>query len=237
MALTYTTFGSTLVAMMGGSPTDADYLTILPSLIDYAEGRCYRELDLLSTVVRNRAGSCTANNRLFTLPLDSAGRFVVINGINLLNGSGVRVSQLRPVSLEFLDAAYPLEAATSASAVPTYFAMITDQTVAMGPAPGSSLGVEVIGTVRPAPLSVSNTTTYLTNYLPDLFLAASMIFAAGYQRNFGAQADDPKMAASWEAQFNTLLGSADKEEARKRFASVSWTSKRPEPLANVPQRG
>lgn len=237
MALTYTTFGSTLVAMMGGSAADADYQTILPSLIDYAEGRCYRELDLLSTVVRNTAGSSTANARTFTLPVDGAGRFVVVNAINLRNGSGVRVAQLRPVSLEFLDASWPAETATSVSAVPEYFAMVTDQTVVMAPAPGSALGVEVIGTVRPAALSVSNTTTYLTTYLPDLFLAAAMIFAAGYQRNFGAQADDPKLAMSWEQQFMTLLGSADKEEARKRFASVSWTSKRPEPLATVAQRG
>lgn len=235
MALTYTTLGNTLVAMMAGSASDANYLTILPSLIDYAEQRCYRELDLLSTVVRDTSGVTTANDRNFTLPTAS-GRFVTVIGINLFSG-GVRVVQLRPVSLEFLDAAWPAEAAAAASTRPQYFAMETDQTVVLGPPPGSALTVEVIGTIRPDPLTSDNPETFLTLYLPDLFLAACMVFAAGYQRNFGSQADDPKMAVSWEGQFKTLLASADVESARRRFASVSWTSRRPEPLAGVPQRG
>lgn len=234
MALTYTTYGSTLVAMMAGSATDANYLTVLPSIIDYAELRIYRELDLLTTVVRDSSGTLTPNSRNFTLPTAS-GRFTVVSGINVMSG-GVRVAQLEPVSLEFLDAAWPLEAATGSSAVPQYFAMVTDQTIAVGPSPGSALGVEVVGHIRPTSLSASNTTTYLTNYLPDLFLAASMVMAAAYQKNFGAQADDPKMAVSWEAQYQTLKQSADIEEHRKRFQSVSYTSKAPSPVA-IPQRG
>lgn len=234
MSLDYTTFGPTLVAMMAGSSSDANYITILPSLIDYAEQRIYRELDLLRTVVRDQSGSLTANARTFTLPAD-AGRFVVVNGINLFSG-GARVAQLQPVSLEFLDAAWPAETAQSSTQVPQYFAMVTDDVVVVGPPPGSDVTVEVIGTIRPAPLSSTNQTTYLTDYLPDLFLAASMIFAAGYQRNFGAMAEDPKMAQSWETQYQMLKQSADMEEHRKKWAGVSWTSKLPSPVA-VPQRG
>lgn len=234
MALTYSTFGSTLVAMMAGRADDANYVTVLPSIIDYAEGRIYRDLDLLSSVVRNSSGSLTVNSRNFTFPTPSSGRFTIVSGINLLT-AGVRVAQLEPVSLEFLDAAWPSESAVSGF-TPTYFAMVTDQTIAVAPAPATAYTVEVVGHVRPAALSSSNTTTFLTTYMPDLFLAASMIFAAGYQKNFGAQADDPKMSASWEQQYQTLMGSADREEARKKWASASWTSKRVEPTA-VPQRG
>ncbi len=234
MALTYATYVTTIANLMAVDETDPNYVQILPSMIDYAEQRMYRELDLLSTTVRDRTASMTANDRNFTLPSGS-GRFVVLDGINVLS-SGVRVAQLEPVSLEFLDAAWPSETATAASALPQYFAMVTDQTISVGPAPGSAWGVEVIGEIRPAPLSASNTTTYLTNYLPDIFVAASMIFASGYMKNFGAQADDPKMSASWEAQYQALKASADLEEHRKRWASVSWTSKQPSPVA-VPQRG
>jgi hypothetical protein len=236
MSLTYTTYGNTLVAMMAGSPTDANYLTVLPSIIDYAEARIYRELDLLATVKRDSSGVLTANQRTATLPT-AEGRFVVVSAVNLLAvGGATRIKSLRPVSLEFLDAAFPLVQSTSASAQPDYFAMVDDTTIAIGPSPGANFGFEVVGTIRPAALSASNATTYLTDHLPELFLAASMVYAAAYQRNFGAQSDDPKMAASWEQQFQTLLASADREESRKKFASVSWTSKRAEPGA-VAQRG
>jgi len=234
MALTYSTFGTTLVAMMAGRSDDTNYVAVLPSIIDYAEQRIYRDLDLLSTVVRDRTATMTANSRNLTLP-SAFGRFTVVSAINVLSSS-VRVAQLEPVSLEFLDAAWASETAAASSTIPQYFAMVTDQTIALGPPPGSALGVEVVGYIRPAALSVSNTTTYLTTYLPDLFLAAAMIFAAAYQKNFGAQSDDKDMAMSWEKQYNLLLSSASLEEHRKRFQSVSWTSKSPSPVA-IPQRG
>jgi hypothetical protein len=234
MALTYATYVTTIANLLAVPEADANYVQILPSMIDYAEQRIYRELDLLSTTVRDATSSLTPDSRNFTLPSGN-GRFVVLDAINILS-SGVRVAQLQPVSLEFLDAAWPSETSTGGTAVPEYFAMVTDQTIAVGPAPGAALGVEVIGEIRPTPLSVSNTTTYLTNYLPDLFIAASMIFGSGWQKNFGGQADDPKMSASWESQYQLLKASADLEEHRKQWASVSWTSKQPSPVA-IPQRG
>jgi hypothetical protein len=111
------------------------------------------------------------------------------------------------------------------------YAMITDQTVIVGPWPDANYMVEVIGTVRPTPLSASNTTTYLTLYLPDLFVAASMIFAAGYQQNFGSQADNPQQAQSWSAQYDKLFPSANIEEMRKKYASQAWGSLQPTPIA------
>lgn len=237
MSLTYTTWLSTIANLLAVPTTDANYLQIAPSIIDYAEQRIYRELDLLATTVRDRSGTLSVNSRDFTLPTPATGPFKVLDAINVFNTfSGARLAQLQPVSLEFLDAAYPSETSTSASALPEYFAMVTDQTIVVGPAPGTAWGMEVVGEIRPLPLSASNTTTYLTSYLPDLFVAASMIFGAGYQKNFGSQGDDPKMSQSWESQYQALRASADLEEHRKRWASVSWTSKQPSPVA-VPQRG
>jgi hypothetical protein len=56
---------------------------------------------------------------------------------------------------------------------------------------------------------------------------ASMIFVSGYQRNFGRASDDPAMAQSYEAQYQTLLKGATVEEARKKFESSGWTSQSP----------
>lgn len=234
MSYDYTTYVSQLSTLLVVQSTNTNFQTMIPGIIDYAEQRIYRELDLLSTVVRDQSATLTANSRNFTLP-QGQGRFVVVNAINLMSG-GERVGALRPVSLEYLDICYPTSTATSTSARPEYFAMVTDQNVVVAPSPGTAFTVEVVGTIRPVPLSSTNVTTYLSLYLPDLFMAASMIFGAGYQRNFGSQADDPKMSSSWEAQYQNLLASANIEENRKKWQSVSWTSKSPSPIA-IPQRG
>jgi hypothetical protein len=110
------------------------------------------------------------------------------------------------------------------ASIPALFAMIDQNDIIVGPAPISAFGVEVIGTIRPTPLSSTNTTTFLTSNLPDLFMAASMVFASGYMRNFGAQSDDPAKAVSWESQYQALFASAKGEETRKRFAGLGWTS-------------
>jgi hypothetical protein len=127
-----------------------------------------------------------------------------------------------------MDKVFP---STAGSGVPTHYAMITDQTVIFGPAPDAAYTAEIIGTIRPTPLSSDNTTTYLTLYLPDVFFAAGMIFGSGWQKNYGAQADDPKMAVSWESQYQALLMSANIEEQRKRYASGAWGSLSPTPIA------
>lgn len=236
MALNYTTYVETIANLMTTQTTQANFVQIIPWIIDYAEQRMYRELDLLSTVVRDSTASLTADSRNFTLPTPNNGSYVVLDAINLMNLSNVRIAQLQPVSLEFMDAAYPDETATNINVVPEYFAMVTDQQIVVGPSPGTPWRVEVVGEIRPNPLSQSNPNTYLTDHLPDAFVAASMIAASGYQNNFGAQSDDKSQAMSWESQYQTLFASANLEETRKRWASVSWTSKQPSAVAQ-PQRG
>jgi hypothetical protein len=90
--------------------------------------------------------------------------------------------------------------------------------------------MEVVGTIRPTPLSASNTTTYLTNYLSDLFFAACMSAVAGYQRDYGSQSDDPKSAMSWETQYAQRLASANKEELIRKFQAGDWVGE-PQPAA------
>lgn len=227
--------------MAAAATTDSDtnFLDYIPNFIDMSEQRCYRDLDLLSTVVRDTGSNCTSNSRNFTLP-STSGRFVVVNGINVVTPASYTVStgtrnRLTQLSLDALDTLWPSNTPASATTVPRYFAMITDQTIAFGPVPGNSFQVEVVGTIRPTPLSPTNPTTYLTLYLPDLFFSASMVEVAAYQRDFGSQSDDPKMALSWEMQYKQGLASAQMEEQRKRFASSGWTSMAPAVAAQQPR--
>lgn len=229
MSYTYSTFVTYLSTETVIPQADPNFMAIVPLCIDYAEQRIYREMNLLNTVVRDSSMQLTANNRTFNLP-SSLGRFVAVDGINVITpfpttnpDSGTR-NQLTLSSRDAVDEVWP---SSAGAAVPSLYAMVTDVQVLVGPAPDQAYTAEVIGTIRPAPLSVTNVSTYLTLYLPDLFFAAAMVFMSGYMRNFGSQADDPKMAQSWQQQYDLLFTSANEEEQRKRFGSGAWGGKQP----------
>ena len=113
--------------------------------------------------------------------------------------------------------------------------MTTQSSVIVGPWPDQSYQAEISGTIRPAPMSLGNPTTLLSQYFPDLWMAGLMIFGAAYQQNFGASSDNPQMAQSWENHYQTLIKSAAVEEARKKFTSQGWSDKQPAELATPPR--
>lgn len=236
MSLTYATYVTSLANMLVIPPTDPNYLTAIPNIIDDAEQRIYRELDILDTYIRDQGGSLTANSRNFTLP-QTYGRFVVTKNFNVFTPSGTTTNrnQLVPTTLDVIDTIWPNEAAPSTPSIPVYYAPVSDQNFVVGPAPDANYTMEVVGTIRPTPLSASNPTTYLTLYLPDLFFAESLIFGYGYLKDFGAMTDDPQGGATWSAHYTQLWQSANTEEQRKRYASQAWTSAQPATLATPPR--
>lgn len=234
--LTYATYKTALATLSVVPETDPNWLAILPDAIDYAELRIYRDLDLLSTVKADTSFSTTANASKVQL---TSGTFVTLQDVNVITPAGTldpdqgtRVPLL-PVSKEYIQYSWPNN--TNAG-VPLFFAMIDERTFSLGPWPDSSYTLEIIGTYRPETLSSTNTTTFISQYLPDIFLMASMIFISGYQRNFGRQSDDPAMAQSYESQYQALLKGATVEEYRKKFSASAWSSISPSPVA-TPSRG
>ena len=244
--LTYTTYKTQIAQMAVVAENDPNFLAILPMMIDYASLRICRDLDLLFTSVSlHGAGyQLTAGNRnlSFSQDLGDGTSFVVSEQINLiLNATtptdpdtGTRVPLL-PTTKEFLDAVYG-SSLTANRGVPKYFVPFNDTLFLVGPVPDQSYYVEVVGTIRPAPLSVSVPTTFISQYLPDLLMMASMIYISAYQRNFGKESDDPQMAQSYEGQYQLLLKSAGVEEARKKFEAAAWSSQAPATVAS-PTRG
>ena len=225
MSLDYGTYVSSIANLMVADPTTPEFLNFLPNCITYAENRIYREIDLLNTVVANSSNNLTAGSRSFSLPTNgNNGVFYTVSGVNVITpvdtapDSGTR-NQLAAVSVDYLNTVWNSNATL---AVPQQFAMINQFTMLVGPWPDKNYTLEVIGTIQPAPLSSSNTTTFLTIYLADLFIAASMIFASGYMRDFGAQSDNPQQAQSWESQYGELFKSAMLLELRKKWAGPGW---------------
>jgi hypothetical protein len=217
---TYATFVDALASLLTiDDITDADFVAQLPTIIQNAELRCYRELDLVSASVAVN-GTMTANDRYFTLP-STNGHIIVVDAINVFDAAVVR-HPVKMVSRDVVDFLWPSDTAPAATSIPALASRVDDTRVLVGPAPGSSWTAEVIGTVRPDPLSASNTTTFLSLYVPDVLINAAMVVATGgLLKNYGAQSDDPRSAISWEVQFQAALASAKTEELRKNYVSAN----------------
>ena len=234
--LTYTTYKTQIATLAVVEEDDPAFVTILPQMITYAENRMYRDLDFLFTSTAITGYGCTSGSRQITLP---EGTIVVSEQINVITppgetnpNAGTR-NPLLPTTKEFLDAVY---GSASYTGLPKYFVPFNDNLFLVGPYPDQPYFVEIVGTYRPESLSASNPTTFISLYLPDVFIMASMIYVSAYQRNFGRQSDDPQMAQSYESQYQILLKGAAVEEARKKFEGSGWTSQAPASVAS-PSRG
>ena len=220
-------------------PSDPQNVTLNPSqvmfpqMITYAENRIYRDLDFLFTqTVRNYA--CTIGDNILAVPTTD---FITIQTLSI-NSSGTAYTPLLATTKEFIRNVY---GDPTAAGLPQYFAMYggdlatygqTSNNIELGPYPDQAYAVRVTGTVRPSSLSSSNTTTFVSTYLPDLMIMASMIYVSAYQRNFGRANDDPQMAQSYETQYKELLKASYIEEARKKFQAGAWTAYSPAQAAS-----
>jgi len=245
MSLTYTSYINQIATMAVIPVTDPNFTAIIPSMIDYAELRIQRDLDLFAGQTTNSAYTLTAGTATVNLQDND---FITIQSVSL--SSTTPHTPLLPTTKEYLQYVYPIG---STSAAPQYFAMYTSNVVAtqgggasvnglptisirVGPIPDLAYTLTINGTLHMQPLSSTNSTTFISTYLPDLFIMASMIYVSAFQRNFGRQSDDPAMAQSYESQYQALLKGATIEEYRKKFQGSGWTSMSPSPIAS-PSRG
>jgi hypothetical protein len=237
MALDYDNYVSDLANMIVISSGDTNFQNVLPNIIADAENRMYRELDLLATRVTNTSMACSSGVRTITLST-TAGTLLVIEEVNVITPSTATAAtgSRNPTtftSREFINATYP--SASVGNGVPQFWSQVADTGLVFGPAPDAAYPLEVIATIRPSPLSSGNSSTILTQMLPDVFMAASMVFAAGYMKNFGVMVDDPKSGMTWEQTYQSRMQSAGLEEVRKKHQSQGWSNKQPSPAA-TPQR-
>lgn len=226
------------IALMGAvaSITDPNFVAVVPAMIVYAENRIYRELNFLQTSDSVTGYAIASGARTLTLP---EGTLVVSEQVNIITPAGItnpdagtRVPLL-PVTKEFLDAVY---GSSTSTGQPRYFCPFNDNLFLVGPFADAQYYTEVVGEVRPASMSASNQTTFISLYLPDMLIMASMIYLSLFQRNFSRAADDPQMAISYQQQYEALKQGAQVEEARKAYEAGGWTSQAPAAVAS-PTRG
>jgi hypothetical protein len=212
--------------------TSSNFQTMTPGMIDYAEQRVWRDLDPLREQITD--GTTTVSSGIRTVAISTAsGVYTTVDQVNILGQNSSSRFALTAVSRAYMDIVFP--DATTAIGVPSFYAMASDTQVILGPAPDQAYRIEFIGVQRPTPLSSLNSSTYLTQYCPDLFIAASMVFAFGYMRDYGGQTDNPQASQSWENQYKMLLPSAQAEIMRAKHQSHAWTPYSVSPVATPPR--
>lgn len=221
MSYNYTQFVAELANLAGTTTTQPNFVTELPNAIDYGEQRIFRDLDLIATITTDTSQVCTPNIRTVGVP----GSFVTVKGLNIVTPIGAtpnngKINQCVRASQDLLDAIFP---DATIVGVPYRFHIQSQGyggiagVAVLGPWPDQAYTVQYVGTQRPAPISQSNQSTFLSTALPDLFLIACMIHMSAYQKNWSALGPDPAAGATYENQYKTLLKGCSAEEMRKRY--------------------
>ena len=212
------TFQLPITSNTSASPflnTDAN--TILPKIISLAEYRLYGALELMANDTIDYSTKCSTGTRYSSIISTTR----VCNGINVItpvnanpDDVGATRNFCERVDQSFVDMMYPNS--LSSTGVPKYFAMKDNKTLIFAPAPDNTYTIENMAEIYPPPISASNTSTYLSVTYPQLMMAAVAISWAGYQRDYGAQSEDPRLSLAWKAEYDGFLRDAIIEEKRRQ---------------------
>tara|TARA_B100000003_G_scaffold26979_1_gene21362 strand:- start:2976 stop:3674 length:699 start_codon:yes stop_codon:yes gene_type:complete len=155
--------------------------SILQSMIRDAELRIFREVD--ADYMREYAtANLQTNSPYLELPnaSGSSGTQTTRRSI-IVRSFLVYDSTQSPTTKEYLDkrdTSFIFEYnSTGATGVPKYYANWKETTLIMAPAPNAQYQVQLSYIYTPDALTSTNTTTYLSNNVPDLLFYATMIQA------------------------------------------------------------
>lgn len=209
---------------------DPAFQEITPQMLNYAELRIQRDLDLLASQAANTY-TLTAGDPILSLPVDD---FLTVQTLAVKAPGAI---PLLPVSKEFIQNVY---GGPGGQGTPRYFAMVGDDfgdgadsfnNVYLGPTPNFAYSIRVTGTIRTpslykyATFGVADTEyTYISSYYPDMLIMASLIYISAFQRNFGPTSDTPESGMTYEKQYQALRLGAIEEENRKKQMGSGWSS-------------
>lgn len=215
---------------------DAPLQTVLPQILAYSEARIQRDIDALQARSSNTY-ALTVSNNVLSIPINDFLVIETLETTQVSNGVVVNSTPLIPVSKEFIQNCY---SGVFSTGYTKYFAMYgdtfgdganTNVNILLGPPPNSAYPVRVTGVIRMPSLlkfatagQADTSYTYISQWLPDLLVMASMIFISAYQRQFSSTSDDPAMPVNYEKQYRTLLAGAIAEENRKKGLGSGYSA-------------
>ena len=177
-----TTYSELVTQIRDYTETDDNVLTttIVNDMIEHAEMRLYRELDI-DAYRKNATASLAADQPFATLPGSIPTNFSSIRYITIYSPSGSlggltdneRIV-LQKKDMSFLSEYWPNRATTG---VPKYYANYDEDSIMIAPTPNAAYTIDLEYSALPTGLSSSNTTTWISNNAPTALLYACLLEA------------------------------------------------------------
>jgi len=176
--------------------------SVINTFITMAENRILRDIDL-DVFKLEVAGSLTAGNKFLTAPNDIlTHRYMILTSV-----SGDQIF------LDFRDTSFMKEYWPDGTdtGVPKYYSVWDQNTFYVAPTPLASYTVELGYIYRPAQLSASNTTTWVSTNAPEALLYACLIQAYSYTKG------PPDMLAYFNNAYKEAIqGLGIEQQGRRR---------------------
>lgn len=150
--------------------------SVINTFITMAENRILRDIDL-DVFKKEVTGTMTLGNKFLTAPTDIlTHRYMMITNANS-----------DQIFLGFRDTSFMKEywADGTDTGVPRYYSVWDQNTFYVAPTPNANFSVELGYIYRPAQLSSTNTTTWVSINAPEALLYACLIQAYSYTKGPG----------------------------------------------------
>ena len=177
---------------------DTEFTTKIDTFIVNSESRLFRDAPFLPAFRASNTGSLSSGTATLAMPA----------GVRTIRSVSITVSSSDVFLQQRLDSylrdMYPASATTSQ---PKYYAVQSDSSLLFGPTPNSTYAFEVLSNEVPTGLSSGNTTTWLSNNVPDVLLYACMIESCTFLQHV-------ESIAVWNAKYIESLNSLQSEMMR-----------------------
>jgi hypothetical protein len=197
------TYNELVTAIRNYTEVDANVFSenVINTFIMMAENRILRDIDL-DVFKQEVVGCTTAGNKFLTTPDD------ILTHRYLM----VKVGD-EQVFLEFRDTSFMKEywADGSQTGVPKYYSVWDQNTFYLAPTPDIKYDVELGYIYRPAQLSPTQTTTWISTKIPEALLYACLIQAYSYTKG------PPEMMSYFENAYRQAIqGIGIEQQGRRR---------------------
>jgi len=175
--------------------TDSNVLTtiIVNDFIEHAESRIFRNADL-DVFKKYKTANLTIGDPFVAMPGATPQTFAFVRYIQIFGTDNIRVT-LEKKDSSFINEYVPNRTITG---TPKYYANWDNDTILLAPAPDAAYTVELAYNTQETGLSSSNTTTWVSNNVPEMLLYACLVEAFKFLKN-------PQMVQMYESYYKTAL--------------------------------
>ena len=190
-----TTYAELTQQIIDYTETDCNVLTttILNDIIEHAESRIFREIDL-DVFKKYKTANLTIGDPFVAMPGDTPQLFAFVRYIQIFGTDNIRIT-LEKKDASFINEYVPNRTITG---TPKYYANWDNDTLLLAPSPDATYTVELAYNAQPTGLSSSNTTTWVSNNAPEMLLYAFLVEAFKFLKN-------PQMVQMYEAYYKQAL--------------------------------